>query len=93
MPQERALSIFHGAAIGIISTLLRQPAEVRDMAVSHAAREAAVAAITGETTEQIASGPQGAAVALRARLSEVSGLSAGETLLLTELLDKIAGGR
>lgn len=93
MPVQRALSIFHGAATGIIWALLRQPPEARDMAVSHEAREAAIDAITGGTTEQIASGLQGAAAALRARLSEVGGLSAGETLLLAELLDKIAGGR
>lgn len=91
MPEDRALDLVHGTGTGIVLTLLRQPPAVRDMALSHAAREAAIAAITGEAALETASGAQGAANALRTRLPDLDGLSAGEKLLLSELLDRIAG--
>ena len=89
MPEDRAVNLFHGLATGIISTLLRQPPTDRDMALSHQAREAAIAAITGESTAEVASGTYGAANALGARLGEIDVLSAGEKLLMSELLKRI----
>ena len=89
MPEDRAVDLFHGTGMGIISTLLRQKPADRDMDLSREARECAIAAITGAATTEISSGTQGAANALHARLPEIDGLSAGERLLLSELLYRI----
>ena len=90
MPEARALDLLHGSATGIIATLLGQLPEDRDPALSAEARDAAIAAITGEASGGADSGAAGAANALRAALPDLGGLSAGETLLLSELLDRIA---
>ncbi|MGH8083300.1 MAG: hypothetical protein ACREP7_22170 [Lysobacter sp.] len=84
--------LIHSACVGAVLTLLGKPESQRDPGLSEAAREAAIAAITGESPVGEASGRVGAALALRADLDQVAGLSAGERLLLDELLVRIAGG-
>ncbi|MFC0266706.1 TetR/AcrR family transcriptional regulator [Kushneria aurantia] len=90
IPEDRALHLFHGSATGITATLLRQPPEKRDMALSAAARDAAIAAIVGAAPADGGNGVRDAANALKAALPHIESLSAGESLLLAELLDRIA---
>ena len=90
MPEPRALDLFHAMATGTILTLLRQDAGERDMRLSEKAREAAISALTGETTDDFAGDDRAAATALRVRLPKIDCLSGGERLLLSELLDRIA---
>ncbi|MBK4216295.1 TetR/AcrR family transcriptional regulator [Paracoccus caeni] len=92
LPEERALDLIHSAATGTILTLLRQPADRRDLSLADAAREAIIAAISGDAPEGADHGEKGAAMALRARLPAINGLSEGERLLLSEILDRIAAG-
>ena len=90
--EQRAVGLFHAVGTGTLLTLLGQPAQHRDPGLSVTAREAVVAAITGEATAVAQPGPGGAAMALRADLDRTSVLSSGERHLLEELLDRIADG-
>lgn len=92
MPEERALGLLHACASGAILTLLRQPAERGDLTLSHQAREIAIAALTGEASEGAGGDERAIATALRARLPGIGGLTSGERLLLSELLERIASG-
>ncbi|TNC49436.1 TetR/AcrR family transcriptional regulator [Rubellimicrobium rubrum] len=89
MPEERAVLLIHAAGTGTVLALLGQPEAARDPGLSTAAREAALAAMTGEAPA--VPGPRGAAMALRASLDGVEALSPGERHLMRELLDRIAG--
>jgi len=66
------------------------PPACRDLALSDAAREAVIAAITTDAPAPPAPGPVGAAVALRAVLPKTSVLTAREQALMEEWLDRIA---
>ena len=88
--QERAVTLMQSACNGVVLALLREPPERRDIGLSVAAREATMAAITGEAAAGVAQGPSAVAVALRASLDQVSVLTQGEKHLLLELLDRIA---
>lgn len=90
--EDRAVSLLQSMCIGAVSTLLGQPGEQRDAGLSEAAREAVVAAITGDAIVAAEPGPAAAAAALRARLDQTRVLTAGERHLLEELLDRIADG-
>ncbi len=90
--EERAIDLLRAAGTGTVLTLLAQPEEARDPGLSKAAREAVIAAITGEPAIRDTRGPEGAAAALRASLDRTSVLSDGERHLLAELLDRIARG-
>ena len=90
MPEDRALELFHGTATGIILTLLRQTPADRDLSLSPIARDAAISMIVGQMVPGAGDGAPGAANALRTHLPTINGLSAGEKLLLSELLDRVA---
>ena len=90
LPEDRALNLVRASATGTILNLLQQDTVFRDMQISVEAREAVIAALTGEAAEGVASGAGGAATALRTQLPGIEGLSDGERLFLTELLDRIA---
>ena len=90
MPQARALQLFHAATTGVTLLFLRQAPEQRDMTLSHQARDAAIAALTGASEAGVATGAAGAALALQARLPEIAGLTRGERLMLAELLERSA---
>lgn len=90
MPEERALALFHAAATGTIFTLLRQSETERDMLLSREAREAAIAAVSGATASDAADDVRGMIIALRTRLPGLEGLTDGERLLLSELMDRLA---
>ena len=88
--EKRAVALLQSACVGTVLTLLAAPAERRDAGLSPAAREAVVAAITGEAITPVDSGLKGSAAALRASLDRTCVLTDGERHLLAELLDRIA---
>ncbi len=90
MSEARAVALIQSVGVGTVLTLLRAPDERRDPGLSETAREAVVAAITGEASSTAQPGPSGAAAALRASLDQTSVLTDGERSLLKELLDRIA---
>ncbi len=90
--EERAVALLQSVCVGTVLTLLGEPKERRDPGLSETAREAVLAAITGEAIALAASGASGAAAALRASLDRTSVLTGGEVHLLEELLDRIADG-
>lgn len=90
--ERRAMALLQSACIGTVLTLLGDTEEQRDPGLSNAAREAVMAAITGQPLAIMDAGSRGAATALRASLSETSALTHGERHLLEELLDRIADG-
>lgn len=90
--EARAVALLQSVAVGTVLTLLREPEERRDPGLSTTAREAVVAAITGEVFLHPDSGSRGAAAALSASLDRTAPLTGGERHLLEELLDRIADG-
>lgn len=88
--EERAAQLVHAAGSGTTLTLIAIPEEARDLRLSHLAREAVIAAIITDVPVPAATGPVGAAVALRAALPETTALTEGERILLHEWLDRIA---
>lgn len=94
--EARALALLQAVSTGVINRLLATPpkerGQEREKGLAELAREAVIDAITGKKAVRGASAVIGAAVALKASLHEVQGLSAGERLLLEELLDRIARG-
>jgi AcrR family transcriptional regulator len=87
---ERAVALMQSVGVGTVLTLLGQSSETRDRGLSVAARDAVIAAITGESTAGFEAGVHTSATTLRASLDEVSVLSKGEQHLLDELLTRIA---
>lgn len=87
--EERAAQVVHAAGCGTTLTLIAEPPDRRDLAVSTLTREAVLASII--TDAPVTSpGPGPAAVALRAVLPSTSALTVHERALLTEWLDRIA---
>ncbi len=90
--EQRAVALLHSMCVGMVLSLLREPPERRDIVTCVAAREAVLAAITGEGTSARGSGPSAAAAELRASLGQTTVLTDGERHLLEELLDRVADG-
>jgi AcrR family transcriptional regulator len=90
--EERAVTLLRSVCVGTVLTMLDEPEKQRDPGLSEIAREAVLAAITGEAVSPGSSGPGGAAAALRASLDRTAVLTGGERHLLEELLDRIADG-
>lgn len=88
--EERAVELVRAGGSGTVLTLLSVPEARRDPGLSVAVREAVIAAITSARPAVRHGGVAGAAIALRACLSETAPLSPGERQLLTELLDRLA---
>ena len=88
--EEQAVSLFHAAAVGIVLVLLNSPAHARDMAISHMARDSALALIADSSSTPIGNPQRAAAVTLGAALDRDSPFSEGERLLLKEWLDRLA---
>lgn len=88
--EERATLLLYSAGGGTTLSLIAFPEDRRDMALSHAAREAIVAAVITDAPAAAAPGPVGAAVALRAALPQTHELTSQEEGLLIEWLDRIA---
>jgi AcrR family transcriptional regulator len=91
IPEEQAVSLFHAAAVGVVLVLLNSPAEVRDMAISRIARDAALSVMTGSPSRSSSQKPEtAAALTLLAALNHDSPFSIGERSLLKEWLNRIA---
>ena len=88
--EEIAAELVHAAGCGTVFSLLAIPEEQRDFAVSEAACEAVIDAITTASKAVSKPGPAAAAIALRAVLPEAKALTRGERHLLEELLDRLA---
>ncbi|RKH18016.1 TetR/AcrR family transcriptional regulator [Corallococcus praedator] len=88
--EERALGLVVSMGTGAVLTLLRQPEGQRDLGLSDAAREATVAAITSEAATPANTDVRAVAAALRASIDRLGVLTKGESLLLSELLERIA---
>jgi len=88
--QGRAVALIHAAGVGTVSTLLALPTDDRG-SLGIDAREAVFDAILHETPPGQSNALAPLAVGLRANLAEEKRLSAGEKLLLAELLDRLAG--
>ncbi|MFY2559785.1 TetR/AcrR family transcriptional regulator [Corallococcus terminator] len=88
--EERALGLVSAMGTGAVLTLLSQPEGKRDLGLADAAREAAVAAITSEAVTPANAEVRAVATALRASVDRLRVLSRGESLLLSELLERIA---
>jgi len=86
--EEQAVHLVHAMACGTVLTLLAM-AE-RDPALSDLARDAALAAVIADAPAVATPGPVGAAVALRAVLTDTDVVTNGERALLGEWLDRIA---
>ncbi|MHC5536819.1 TetR/AcrR family transcriptional regulator [Singulisphaera rosea] len=87
---DRAVDLWHSAALGTAFTLLSQPEATRDLDLATFTRESILAAISAVGETRVEREPQTAAAELRAYLETIPGLTAGERLLLGELLDRIA---
>ncbi|MCW3037420.1 MAG: hypothetical protein JWM17_2732, partial [Actinobacteria bacterium] len=91
VPPDAAAAHLLAANVGVTLSLIAQPEEHPDLSLSHQAREAALAAICAEHAAGSAGpGQAAAAIALAATLDDKSDLSAGETALLRELLQRLA---
>jgi AcrR family transcriptional regulator len=91
--EERALGLVTAMGTGTVLTLLRQPEGQRDLGLADAAREAVVAAITSEAATPANADVRALAAALRASIERLSVLTRGESLLLSELLERITDAR
>jgi AcrR family transcriptional regulator len=91
VPPDAAAAHLLAANVGVTLSLIAQPEEHPDLSLSHQAREAALAAICAEhAAGSVGSGRAAAAIALAATLDDGTDLSAGETALLRELLQRLA---
>lgn len=93
--EERAVALTHASCSGLVLTLLSMPEDQRDPGLSAIACECVMAAIAtkarpARSPGQGVPGLAGAAVTLKALLSERAPLSPGEKALLEELLNRLA---
>ncbi len=94
---ERAARMIHAAGLGVTLTLLGTEPEDRDPALSEATREAVLAAVTTDETDEAATTGGGRlrvtnrAIALKAVLPEAGAeLTTGERAVLSEWLDRLS---
>ena len=94
---ERAAQMIHAGGCGVTFTLLELDPNERDLSLSAQTREVILGAITlpkdsAEASAKTALGSRAAthAVALKAVLDEVTALSSGEKILLSEWLDRLS---
>ena len=87
--EERAVALIHASAVGIVTTFLALPPEERDEQMLALARDAAIAAIVAEAAAPQVSSPVPHAIALRAHLDDMAGLSTAEKSLLREWLERL----
>jgi len=91
LPVESAVRLVHATGVGTVATLLATPAEDRDPHLAGLAREAVMAAILADApVEPDRIGIASLAISLGARLEDTRALTAGERLLLSELLDRLS---
>lgn len=84
-----AADMVHACACGTVMTLLATPPDQRDPALSRAAFDAVIAAITTDPPTRSDPGPIPAANTLRAQLPALTALTDGERHVLEEWLTRI----
>ncbi|WP_212987469.1 TetR/AcrR family transcriptional regulator [Actinoplanes auranticolor] len=89
--EERAAHLVHSAGAGVTFQLNSMLPEQRDPALSTLARESVIAAVTTDSPAAGQDGVAGNAIALRAALPQLTGLSDAERSLLGEWLGRITG--
>lgn len=87
--EQLATGMIHAAATGVVMTLLAAPADRRGPALSAAAFDAVIAAVTTDAPSDSAAGPGSAATTLRAQLPDLTVLTEGERHVLDEWLARI----
>ncbi len=90
IPEDMALDLMHASATGTIFTLLSHSPDTRNMELSIRAREATLQAMTGGAQMHRASDVKAAAITLNAGMENFDGLSAGEKMLVSEILTRIS---
>ncbi len=89
--EERAINLYHAAAVGVVLVLLNSDPGARDLALSHMTREAALSAIADVDTPSPSLEPDAkAATTLLAALDKDSPFSSGELPLMKEWLTRLA---
>ena len=88
-----AVALLTTAGTGTTLTLIAQPIDARDAALSHRARDAAFAAILRDRPAHHDHGLVASAVHLRALAADAAPLTESERVLLRDWLDRIAAGR
>ena len=95
---ESAVGLIHATGVGVVLTLIAIEDEKRDLTLSDMAREAILAVVTTDETDEATAGRTdrerlaNRAVALGAVLPEAGDeLSPGERALLSEWLDRLTG--
>lgn len=93
VPEPLAVTLVHALGSGTALHLIATPPADRDPALSDAAREAVIAAITTDEPAGGSPGPASAAIALHAALPTIDALSDNERALMGDWLDRIASRR
>lgn len=90
--ERRAVDLIHAAGIGVVLTLIEQPAGERDDTLAGTAWESVCATILTAASPAAGTGasPAAAAVTLRAALPGLTALTPAERTLLGDWLDRIA---
>ena len=92
VPQERAVSLFGSAAVGVVLALLRSQPDARDLTLSSMARNNALSMIAvTEETLSVQSPVSAAAMTLDAAVKAEDGFSPGEFVLFKEWLGRLRG--
>ncbi|RZA23112.1 MAG: TetR/AcrR family transcriptional regulator [Proteobacteria bacterium] len=89
VPVEKAADLIHSAACGIVFTLLTKAKADRDLSLSREARDSVIGLITSQVVIEKINTKVGAALALQARLDELSELTLAERSLLGEWLKRM----
>jgi hypothetical protein len=90
--ERRTVDMIHAAGTGVVLTLLAVPASERDLGLADSVYQAVKSAIITDVPVMPGGDGGTAAVVLRARISDVTVLSAAERDLLTGWLDRILDG-
>ena len=91
MPVERAVALIHAVGVGTVATLLATSVVDRDPQLAASARKAVMVVILADARgKQDHAGFPALAIALGAQLDRTKGLTPGERLLLSKLLDRLS---
>lgn len=88
VPEARAVELIHAAGTGAVLTLLATPPDRRDLGLADAMYEAVIRSILTDAPALPADDATAAAVAFRAFVPELPGLTDTERALLSEWLDR-----
>ena len=89
--EQRAVELIHAAGTGAVLTILGTPQDRRDVGLADELFDAVMRHIVIDTPRYPESSAHGAAIALRASISDIAVLSNSERQLLAEWLDRISG--